>query len=456
MTSRLLLPQYRARNLAGLLLVIFTLPLFWHPVVAQEPERTEAFVYATQYYDGLTYSSAMAPPDADTIYLPANVENIIAPRRTLIYYWPLTNRFLPDWNGLNELVQGRLEIYQGNELVSTVELTNYLIQYDAEDPLNTLGLFTGPEAEARNLAFTSLQAQYQRELFQYYQRQQAWRQERDSILRSAEPGTLALDSLPDPPEPIPPFSMFSTDMLTGYPLSLPVGEYRIQLRLDNNEIVPDSQKALIIFDKLRDAISYTVVPENRWTRPEESNDPDSVIYAATGARLYLEPYQMSQYNELHYTRMGNPQDSVARSDRTMPVVFEPYPAKIMRLLSGNRLLAEQPVESYFVQQLPGDSLGYEVMLFDPVTMTESSFDGFTINFSSRNAYDIELVDDNGNPVPGSQRNVRLLNTSRTWLLYVLSILPLIVGLMVNWQRRRTIREVSHEAEYAARIGTHIE
>ena len=439
------------RHLAKPLLILLGLVLFALPAVAQEPERTEAFVYATQYYDGLVYSSAMAPPDTDTIYLPANVQNIIAPRRTLIYFWPLTNRFLADWNALNELVQGQLEIYQGSELINTVELTNYVIQYDADDPINTLNLFTGTEAEARNLAFTSLQKQYQQELFQYYEAQQAWRQERDAIIRDAEPGSLDPDSLPDPPEPIPPFSLFSTEMREGYAVSLPEGEYRIQLRTENGEIVPESQKELVIFDKIRDAVAYTVVPEDRWTRPEESNDPDSVIYAVPGTRLYLEPYRMSQFNELQYTRMGNPQDVVARADRTMPVVFDPYPAESMRLLNGNRPLATILVESFSVQQLPGDSLGYEVKVFDSATMAESSFDGFQIDFATRTAYTIELLDDGGEPIAGSTRNVRLLYSSRAWMVYALSVLPFAVGLVVLWQRRQAVREVSQDAEYAARV-----
>src|SRR5690606_39264060 len=69
-------------------------------VSAQEgaSAREEAFVYATTHFDGLTYGSAVVTPDVDTLYLIANVENIVAPRNTLIYYWALTDEYLADWS----------------------------------------------------------------------------------------------------------------------------------------------------------------------------------------------------------------------------------------------------------------------------------------------------------------------------------------------------------------------
>ena len=55
----------------------------------------------------------------------------------MIYYWPLTNRYLADWESKNQLVSGTLEILDGNKLISTIELDKYLVQYDSENPLDT-------------------------------------------------------------------------------------------------------------------------------------------------------------------------------------------------------------------------------------------------------------------------------------------------------------------------------
>jgi hypothetical protein len=409
---------------------------------AQAPERTEALVYATTYYNGLVYGSAFAPPQADTIYLLADRESVIAPRRTLIYFWPLTSRYLADWDEMNELVKGTLEISQGGRVVSSVPLTDFVVQYDEENPLDTLRLHTGAEAQAQYEAFEAAQDQYRRDLFNSYQAYLEWREARDLLLAQAEPGSITEDDLPEPPEQPEQITLFSTEPRQGYVIALPEGSYRIQMRLPDGSIVPESEKVLVVFGSQEEAISYNVVPQQRWTRHEESNYPGSVIYALDGTTIYLQSYRESEYNEFFHKRLQEPQDAVTPSSRTTWVRHEAvYPSRLA-IRQGGRTVKEVPLESYFVQQLPGNTLGYEVIPFDPETMERPSFQGYQVDYDFGNAdYSIELVDEDGQPIPGSQRQIRVLRTERALPVYLLSGLPFLVGVGVFLNRRQSIRKI---------------
>ena len=56
-----------------------------------DTERREEFVYGVNAYNGTLYQGVFHPPSVDTIYLLADKVNIISPRKTIIYYWAVTN-----------------------------------------------------------------------------------------------------------------------------------------------------------------------------------------------------------------------------------------------------------------------------------------------------------------------------------------------------------------------------
>ncbi len=414
----------------------------YEPVAAQAPAREEKFVYATTSFDGLVYSSAMVLPENESIYMLADVKNILAPRRTLVYYWPITNRFLPDWGAKNELVEGVLEIYQNGELIHSVTLQDYVIQYDRDNPLETLNLAVGEEAFAAYAHYESLFEAYRDALFEHYEAQQRYREELDEIIRNNEPGQVDPEDLPVRPEPVADFTLLSTEPNKAYPIELPAGRYSLLMRGANGIPIPDSRKNLVVFGPERQGVAYSIVPQARWNRPEDSPHPESVIYTVTGSTLYLQPSRESLYNELYYSLMLDPQDRRARADRTMWVLHDPYPNTRLRILGNDGTAREINLQGYFVQQIPGSGLGYEVFEFDPESMERSSFEGFAVDMQFNNAtYRIELLDENGQPIPGSRREIRTLNTDRDWQVYALGGLPILVGLGVFIARRRAVRRV---------------
>ena len=64
--------------------------------------------------------------NVDTIYPVANAVSAVSPRRTVVYYWPITNREVADRARLNAPVEGVLEIRRRGRLVASIEATDYV------------------------------------------------------------------------------------------------------------------------------------------------------------------------------------------------------------------------------------------------------------------------------------------------------------------------------------------
>jgi len=101
-------------------LVLTLLLLAAAPAQAWELKEFESFVYSGYVFNGLGYISTFYPPSVDTIYLLADQQNILSPRRTLVYFRPLTDAYEADWASLNQTVTGALEILDGGEVIATV------------------------------------------------------------------------------------------------------------------------------------------------------------------------------------------------------------------------------------------------------------------------------------------------------------------------------------------------
>jgi hypothetical protein len=413
--------------------------------LAQAPERHDAFVYGVSFFNGQDYGSALVPPSIDTIYLLAGIKNVIAPRQTAIYFWPVTNRYLADWELRNELVEGTLDIYQAGRLFRSVRLVDYVIQYDLDNPSETLKLYNGEEAAAAYAGYQVLQNRNKADQAAYNQAEQVWRDKMDTLLRALAPGqTVTPEQLPEEPSPVPPFTLHSSSVEKGYVVSLPVGEYDVQTTLPDGSSQPDSRKHLLVFDKQQDGIEYSLVPSSRWNKPEESYEPGAVIYALPGTTLYLEPYNESLYNEYQYGHMVEPQDVVSRGDRGKWVTFDANKSPALNAVAGGEP-AQVPLGSYYVQQIPGSGLGYEVVGFDPKTMQKASFQGYQIELSAGHPdFTVQVVDQKGAPLVGSERRVMALYTDRAWALYVLSGLPLLAGIGAILARRRSTQRIHVE------------
>lgn len=409
---------------------------------AQDPARVQAFVYGITNYNGSKYASAIVPPAVDTMYLLAGRENVIAPRQTLIYWWAITNEYLADWDKQNQVVDGTLNVYQNGRLAKTYQLSPYVIQYDTNDPDKTLHLYTGSEAQANFDQWNAALKKYQDELSAYYEAESQWQIQIDALAKQSPNGVIPKDQIPpEPAQPVKP-TILSTNPAQGYVLDLPGGTYDIEQTRADGTPQPDSRKHLVMFDKLRDGIAYSVVPSSRWNLPEQSDEPASVIYAEPGTTLYLQAFAAGQYDDYAYAHMLDPQDQASQPGQTKWVSFDPTTQPYMRLTSAGQAVGQVASQPYYVQQISGSGLGYQVEPFDPNKMDRPTFNGYTIPMNvSGTDYSVQLVDGNGIPLSGSERRIIALNADRAWMPYALSALPLVLGAGVLVWRRRQARNI---------------
>ena len=157
---------------------------------AQEPEKVQTFVYGGQVFNGLGYISTFYPPSVDTIYVLAGQRNILSPRQTLVYFWPLSNAYKADWTSMNQIVIGNLDVLDGHEVIATIPQESYVVQWP-QGPQGPQKVYTGAEAEARYQAFEAVRQAYRDELEVHNEAMQQYYKDLERARQAREQGQLS-------------------------------------------------------------------------------------------------------------------------------------------------------------------------------------------------------------------------------------------------------------------------
>jgi hypothetical protein len=404
---------------------------------AQAPDEDRQFVYGAKVFSGQDYEAKMYPPTVDTLYLLADVTNIISPRYTHVYFWPTTQEYKADWDRLNETINGTLEILQGGRMLRALAQTEYVIQYPEGPDVGLVFLYTGQEAEAQYRGFERQKQAFRDTVAAYREATLTYRQK---VTENAAEGSLNQEP-PLPPEEPAPFRFLSTGLHHGFSLKLPTGSYTIRFRTEEGQIVPGSEKALVVFSPRQTGIGYTIVPQDRWTTPKQSNEPGQVIYARSGSVIYLQPFAQKEYNELFNARLDAPQRSTGSRDRWTWRPLQSQNEGYLQLLRGGQVVERLERQAYVVKQNPGSTLGYEILGADEAQSSRpADFEGYEIRvLPAQPSFSIRLVDVDGNVVPGSEREIRLLDQEHAMVHFLLPLLPLIVGVSIaGWRHRKSV------------------
>jgi hypothetical protein len=408
------------------------------PSGAQAPEKWREFVYGAQLFDGRRYDSTFYPLTTETIYLLADVTHILSPRESLVYFWAITNEQKADWDGLNEVVAGTLEILQGGQVIHTLEQTKYVIQYPTGLDSGEVYLYLGDEAEAQYQEFDRQRRAFRDEVAAYYEATVAYR---EALADIAQQENYQGDIPQPPPEPEP-FLFFSTGVFEGAPVNLPAGKYAIRVRGPDGQITPPSERKLVVFEAEREGVSYKIIPYDKWTTPEQSDDPGQTFYVRSDAILYLQPIAAKEYNQLYFNRLKQPQSTSGSLDRWTWFPLTPIEAGTLEILDGGQVARRIERRPYVVRQYTGSALGYEII--DQLAASEErfkerspDFEAYELNFADlqRSSFTIRLVDTNGAVIPGSERQIKLINTTASRAYFLLPVLPLLVGAGVIFWRR---------------------
>lgn len=418
--------RWRAVALAGALAL-----LACGPLAAEQPERVERFVYGGNVWNGRDVVSTFYPPTVDTLYVLAGQPSILTGRRTLVYYWPLESRYLADWDSLNEVVAGTLEV-SGPGGTRQLETTVYVVQYE-EGPDGLPSLHLGEQASARYEAFRRARAAFNEAASAYQQAQAAYRAALDDARQRRAGGESV--ALPESPQSPDDFVWLSTPPNPGFAIDLPAGSYRLRMLDSSGETVLGSERKLEVIVPRRMGVSYMLVPESRWTAPEHSGDAGQTLYIRPGATLYLQPFVAMQVDDAAFARLGDPQSRAGRAGDWRWVDVRPLTGLTLEVEAGG---AKQYVSQgqFDVRQIPGAALGYEVVPHTGRVGAAPDIVGYRLNIEGGA---VQLLDENGQPAAGSRRVARPLRPLSDVSLLSLSLLPLAVG---GWSRARERRRAS--------------
>jgi hypothetical protein len=411
-----------------------------HAAHAQAPQKERAFVYGINAAFAAGFAGSFAPPSAPAIYLLAGQTSIVSPRITEIYFWPITNEYQADWSLLNETVPGKLEILRFGQLLSTVDSAKYTIQYTPRGISADARLFLGAEAEQAQAQFIARQAAYQQAMQAYQAAQSQWMLLVDEANKKQAAGEKV--TVPPPPAQPAPIDVFSNGLNDGFPVALEPGSYQIQLRSADGTIVAGSQRDLVAFAPRRVAVGYNVLPETRWTTPEQVNDLSDVIVGEAGSNLYLEPHVTREYPVRAYALLQNPQALGVETSAWAWVHGEPLTDGQLEVVVGDQVAERHTLTPYRVHQTSGAAPGYEVQPYDPNAGAQSppDFQAYPIALTpERMSYSVRLVSAQGAVVEGSTRLVRAPASVELWRLLLLAAVPLAIGGYIVVGRRRRMR-----------------
>lgn len=430
----------RILHAARIFLPLFLLLLTGgHPSQAQTPEQTDAFVFGINASVPGAVIGTFAPPSVDSIYFLADQTSILSPRHTRVYFWPITNEYRAAWSEMNEQVEGTLEVLQNGRVIEELEQVTYTIHFSAGAQADRPQLYIGQEARDADARFLATQSAYRDAVLAYQEEREAWLAE----AREAQAQGLDRETLSPAPEPPPAFNLFSTGLNRGYPVNLAVGTYEIRTRTPEGEIFPESERRLVVFAPRRTAVGYEVVPESRWTFPEEANDLSTAILGEAGSVIYLKPYIAREYPALAYEHLQDPQyASDASGSEWMWVSGEALPDAQLEVVLGDRVADRVALQPYFVRQIPGGELGYDIVPYSAETLDLTprvDFAGYRLQLDAEQAsFEVRLRSPEQELLFGSTRQVRVVTPISVYTLLPLALMPLLAGAaLLLWRRRQT-------------------
>lgn len=409
-----------------------------------EPVKETQFVYSLSPWTGKEYGGTFAPRQVDTMHLMAGVDNVVNTLRSDVYYWPITQEYMADWFGFKEEVPGTLEILQGDQVVRSLQKVDYVYVFPEGAYGPETKLVTGPQAHEEFARFERLQDEYWDAVSAYYEADAEYRKKMDALLervmktnKPAKP-----EEIPTAPQQPEPPKLYVTQPVQAFIVNLPPGRYQVRLVDENGSVVEHSTKTLEVFAARRSGVGFEILPESKWTRPITSDDASAVLYMEGKRVFYLKPFAEQEYNSYSYAKMNKlhaPLEGAGLKSRWEWVHEAPLNGQTLQVLKGGQVVQEVKQEGFYVQQTPGYALGYNIVKFDPeapgMEGRSPSFEAYRVELEASGRYKLRLVDENGNVIPGSERDIRPVNVTSGWLLYGIPFLPLLVGLIVFASRR---------------------
>jgi len=436
--------------------LIIALLLAFAPAFAQAPVRTENLIYSVLAYNGRDYSPTFARTASPAVFLIAGVDNFLTVRKTLVYFWPLTGEWKTNMDALNVPIDGVLEIT--DRWGSSIRVIPSRYTYYNERGEYELNWKVAQDAEADRVwaHWSAILGAYEAAMKDYRDRLAKEQDARASLIvriqRLRNEGgdvTALVDQLsnmkePEAPQPPQDYVVPPAEIQQAFIVNLSAGDYTLRFKSFDGSILEGSEKRLVVHQRRRSGgIGYEVIPGDRWTRPVDSATPSAVLYVDGSSDLYLRPYVEDEYNDLYYAKTirndarGNP--NLMKWERIQQI-----PRAGIELTgggAGKSMIREEP---WFVEQAQGATLGYRIVPFDPQGAQkgkEPSLIAFRVTPGQGSAVTgLRTVDSSGGPLPGSERQIRVIAPPAAEpVLPLLALAPLGAMALVLVRRARRYR-----------------
>lgn len=399
------------------------------------PEKNVEFVWSLFVNYQEAFHAKYSVPETPKIYILENVPNVFIPRQTVTYYWPIDREWKVDWGLYNQEVDGELVIRATkskslfNEQVLT--LTDFIVTSPGNQPgpktillLDNQAITAYEKYELERDQYLKLSSFYDRELFDYYKTNLTSPQKELTIPKKPETFTQVL-SKPN----------------KAFIINLPAGEYSIFLRSKDGEKIKGSDRTLIVDSYRNKGVAFTIIPEEKWTKVENSYLQNQVIYLSNLNKvLYISPFDSVEYNELFLMRLINPQEKISSDKKWTWIINSNIKDVILEVLVNNEVVQKENLKYFKVNQIPGESLGYKIEEFTPLVNETPDFSAFKfVPISGVKTYSIRLVKNDGQIIPKSVREIRIINqnnSSFVKFIIVFSIFPILYIFIKHFYHKR--------------------
>ena len=404
----------------------------------------DKIVYFGRVFAEDTYSYTEYPLSDTDIVLVADKLSVLWVNKTDIYFWPLTNDWKTDIKSKKIPVEGTLQILQKGRIIQTVDLSTYVVQIEQNMPPH---LFIGQDATQAYQDFELAFEEYRNRLGEYQEAYSQYQVLISTAFEQAQKTGIPIDPKTLPTEPSKPeaFKRFSSEPALAYPINLASGEYDIRVVDPSGRVLPDSTRRIIAISPIQTNITYKIIPQNQWTKPEMSNRQSDSIFSKPAEIIYLAPEITHEYRLEDWQRVKNPQKVFLFGDaRVWIATVEDIPATEL-VTSDYRRVERTP---YRVIQNPGNALGYTIVPKPSEDEQSPDFSAFEITAPLDGViYRIALEGDDG-IIPGSEREISTLRSpSLQPLTWMIAFSPLLVSLLFLILRKKRARKP------ATQIGT---
>ncbi len=417
---------------------------------ADAPRRVEELVYTVRAYDGNAYISTFAREESPALYIGANRNTILVARKSLVYYWAITDEWRVDTETLNRAMSGELVVTARGaapRVFSRVPFTIYRRQ----------GLSSGWEVATEEAAW-SLYDEFRESYNQYLEDLRAYNREADEFARRTielaevivaerEAGRdisrlleeFRIREAPNAPRLPDTYTVPPTEPQLAFVVNLPEGEFSIALRDEDGRTVEGSERSLISFvPEVSDWTGIEVIPADRWTRPVQSQFPGTDIYVDGSVDVFLRPFIQNRYNEYEFAKLRD-NDAQASPEASTWVRHSDLADALIELTTRSNsstisgaAFAVDPVESatpgYRIRALAEQQRSESPdLIAHPVDILQATW----------NRAELTVIGRDGQPLPGGTRELRIIDSERIppWTL-LFAGWPIFLLLGVRFTRRR--------------------